>query len=385
MTRVVLVVLLLVPYASSACFVDEDCSLNGLCVGKACQCDAGWVGADCGVLDLQPAVLGCGYNRTSNGTSSWGGTVVRDAVDSSLWHLIVCEFTHDCGLDYWAPFSRIVRAESRVGPAGPFAFAAEVVPMYATNPTVTFSEAAGLFLLYHIGCPYPQPPPTCSSPDFACGSGDAINGESGVSLHTSPDLSTWTPAGMVFNGSTVPGAWDADTSNPSPLVLPNGSVVLAYRGCLEDCSDARETELIGIVAGPSPTGPFLRSSITPGGGPVLPNHPNEDPHVWRDARGGWHLLMHSLEADGGWGSGPRVGRHAFARSAAGPWTFGNTSLAYNTTVAFTDGSVRVYHRRERPQLLWEGGRPVLLTTGVQEVGSAQSYTLCQPIGPGGTA
>ena len=360
------------------CIVDEDCSLNGRCVASSasCSCDPGWIGGDCGVLDLRPATRGTGYNLTSLGTSSWGGKIVEDTKTASLWHLFAAEFTGGCGLDYWAPMSRIIRAESHTGPAGPFVFAAEVAPTFAHNPTVTFSAVDGLFLMFHIGCPFPQPP-RCEAPQFSCGTGDADNGESGISLLTSPDLITWTSAGMVFNGSSVPGAWDADSTNPSALVLPNGTVILAYRGCPENCANSINTELISLAAAQSPAGPYTR--ITPGASPIFPN-PNEDPHVWQDARGSWHLLMHSLEKGGGWGDGPKIGRHAFARDPRGPWTFGASSLAFNTTVHFTDGSVTTYSRRERPQLLWSGGRPVMLTTGVQEMHSPQSYTLCQPIG-----
>ena len=362
---------------ATGCVVDDDCSLNGVCQQHSCVCDPGWIGPDCGALNLQPATPGSSYNRTGEGVSSWGGKVVRDVTNASLWHLFVCEFTGGCGLRFWAPMSRIIRAESSTGPAGPFTFAAEIVSMFATNPTLAHG-ADGTFLLYYIGCPFPQPP-VCESPNFSCGPGDALNGESGVSLLTSRDLYSWEPQGMVFNGS-APTSWDADTSNPSPLVLANGTVVLAYRGCPENCTDASTTERIGFASAPSPAAPYTRLSAAP-----IFDNPNEDPHVWQDSRGHWHLLMHSLEHGGGWGSGPNVGRHAWARDVVGPWTFGSATLAYNTTVHFTDGSVTTYSRRERPQLLWSDGsqpHPVMLTTGVQEIGTDRSYTLCQPIASG---
>jgi hypothetical protein len=54
-------------------------------------------------------------------------------------------------------------------------------------------------------------------------------------------------------------------------------------------------------------------------------------------------------------------------------------------VEFEDGSIVEYFRRERPSLFFsEDGemRPLLLSTGVQEVGEGASYSLIQPIGDG---
>ena len=196
-----------------ACLVDEDCSLNGVCESSSCTCDSGWVGDDCGTLDLSPATRGTGYNLTALGTSSWGGKIVRDPANSSKWHLFAAEFTDHCGLDYWAPMSRIIRAES-AQPEGPFVFAAEVAGTFAHNPTVVYSDAAKLFLLYHIGCPFAQPS-TCEAPKFSCGAGDSNNGESGISLLTSPDLLSWTPV------VSVPGIYlmsRGTCTSPTPYV-----------------------------------------------------------------------------------------------------------------------------------------------------------------------
>ena len=110
-----------------------------------------------------PATRGAGYDRTSDGTSSWGGRIVPDPVDGNLYHLFAAEFTGKCGLDYWSPMSRIIRAESRTGPAGPYAFAAEVVGTFAHNPTVVADPTRQQWLMYHIGCPVAQPS-SCAAP-----------------------------------------------------------------------------------------------------------------------------------------------------------------------------------------------------------------------------
>ena len=274
---------------TSACVTDLDCSLNGVCSAAAvCEYDAGWRGSDCGVLDLVPAERGSGYNLTAIGTSSWGGRIIRDPRDKNLHHLFAAEFTGGCGLDYWSPMSRIIRAESRMGYLGPYKFTAEVVPTFAHNPTVILGPN-NTYLMYHIGCKFPQPG-SCEAPQFACDGGDAINGESGITLRTSSDLITWTEVGRVLTNNT-PGVWDTDTTNPSAWTQSDGSIVLFYRGCPYNCGGA---ELLNYAVGPAAAGPFTRASTSP-----IFDAPAEDPMVWQDRRGRWHVLMHSLEPDGG--------------------------------------------------------------------------------------
>jgi hypothetical protein len=368
------------------CANDQDCSLNGVCGrGNVCHCDDGWTGGDCGILDVRPAKRDNGYNQTATGTSSWCNSIVRDPKEHNLHHLFVSEFSHGCGLDYWAPYSRIIRAESRSGPAGPYTFAAEVQGTFAHNPTVVYSPADKEWLLYHIGCPT-KVADTCQTKHFTCGAGNNNNGESGISVMSSSDLRTWRPKGQILKGNDGAG-WDADVTNPSAFPLfSNGidshdtrAVLLAYRGCPYNCSGA---ELINLALSETGyTGPYKKLQQ----GPVFPND-NEDPFIWRDKRGNYHMLLHSLEPEGGFGDGPKVGRHAWARHYAGPWTFGSKTLAFSTQVEYNDGSTVDFFRRERPQLYFsDDGKmsPLFLGTGVQPRDSPMSYSVIVPVGDAG--
>jgi hypothetical protein len=81
---------------------------------------------------------------------------------------------------------------------------------------------------------------------------------------------------------------------------------------------------------------------------------------------------------------PRVGGHAFIRNWEGPWTY-STTVAYNTSVEFTDGTTLDYFRRERPKLYFSDDgemTPLYLVNGVIEFNKTSSYTLIQPLGNG---
>ncbi|KAF4986331.1 hypothetical protein FDECE_16005 [Fusarium decemcellulare] len=372
-----------------ACQTDEDCTLNGICSanGKAqaaCVCDAGWRGSDCSALDLRPAKRASGYNRTEEGISSWGGTIVRDRQDPGLFHLILAEFANNCGLDYWSPYSKIVRAESRTGPEGPYKFMGDVVGTFSHNPTVIWSQSDSKYLMYYIGCPQVIAEGECAPPSFTCTAGNYINGESGISVASSRNLQNWTTHGPVLAGEHS-DAWDACVTNPSPFPLyepgnQTPAMLLVYRGCPVNCRDGWER--INVAHAPSGfLGPYKKTSSEP-----LFMDSNEDPFVWKDKRGNWHMLLHSLEEGGGFGDGPNVGRHAFARNWEGPWTFVHQTLAYDTTIQYNDGTEIVFHRRERPQLFFSDDgnmTPLFLTTGAQPKDSPQSYTAIAPIGDAG--
>ena len=71
------------------CVSNLDCSLNGICDTKTgfCECDPAWTGKNCGVLNVLPAKVANGYNRTNS--SSWGASVIADAEDAGKWHMFV--------------------------------------------------------------------------------------------------------------------------------------------------------------------------------------------------------------------------------------------------------------------------------------------------------
>lgn len=356
-----------------ACKDDEDCSLNGICLpisntnSKACRCDPGWFGQDCGRLDLAPARRANGYNHTTftdpsyhgkHGNSSWGGTILRDTADRKLFHLFADQFAHGCGLSGWRPHSFIIRAESRTGPQGPYRYSQTIAPTFRHNAHAFFSPGEGKYLLYAIGADAAGP--------SRCQSFKWPNNIS-VSSADSP-RGPWSPFRMVLAAphATNPAPWPlwtrADRTRAMALGVEGNYVYVADRfdGAYR---------LVGSQA-------WNRSHES--------RIWTEDPFFWRDRRGHWHALCHWMvdvvERKQKW---PRVGAHIFARGLAGPWRF-KLQEAFNSTVTYADGRSETFKRRERPKLFFsEDGEvtPLYLVTGVQDMGkSGPSYTFVQPIG-----
>lgn len=156
----------------NACYTDDDCNLNGICNGLGvCDCDIGWTGPDCGRLHLAPASRWSGYNHTNYtdpnhygnyGNSSWGGRIVQDKDDAHLFHLLVDQFSHGCGLGGWRPTSFVVRAESRSGPQGPYVWAQNITSSFRHNADVLYSPADEKYLLWTIGADV-EDPVSCKS------------------------------------------------------------------------------------------------------------------------------------------------------------------------------------------------------------------------------
>ena len=89
---------------------------------RSCTCDAGWIGAQCETLNIQPTKPSLAALRAyppANGTASWGGNSVYDP-QAKMWHLFVSPVSNHCGMDCWNTQQYIQHAVSKYV-AGPYA------------------------------------------------------------------------------------------------------------------------------------------------------------------------------------------------------------------------------------------------------------------------
>jgi len=178
--------------------------------------------------------------------------------------------------------------------------------------------------------------------------------------------------GILYTDSlTAPLPWKQieitgsglDGTNPSAYVFDNGTALLAYR-----YNDADGNERIGLARATHWSGTYsiVHQPLFSESWAV-----DEDPYIWRDTRGNFHMLTHHFHPQGGF--------HAFSRDGL-DWTYGG--LAYNVTVEWDDGTKMDMKRRERPELVFDSkGVPLLLFNGVEPNPTLLdfSFGMVQPI------
>ena len=361
---------MLFAHSLAACSLDDDCNLNGVCVTSSglCQCDAGWTGASCGLLDVLPLQVGASGMNEIPSSSSWGGSVVF-AEEDGLYHIFFSEILGGCAMASWGTNSACFHATS-ASAIGPFLNKTEVIGAWCHNAIVrqTADEHGLLYMLWHIGDGQEgSKVKNCTSEETH--EQHRRTSVGGYQNYFSYSRSVWGPW-VPFNQNVLPGgppgSWDENVVNMAPFPLKNGTVLLGYRG-----SDAHHVEKLGIAIGGNWSGPY--HSLSPNA-PII-NASGEDPVLWVDKRGNFHMLYHSFATMGG---------HTFARELAGPWTSSATP-PYNVSIAWSNGTTITYAERERPELLLsDTGTPLVLYTAVllqspNGTGWGYSFTSAQGI------
>jgi hypothetical protein len=409
------------------CGSDRDCSFNGQCraagaVGGAdptattnCECEPGWGGAYCGELRLLPVNASqLGYRRTTlpdggghvgaarpQNVSSWGASVHWDAA-SGRWHGWASEMREHCGINAWETNSQVVHVVGS-SPLGPFERRETVWPAFAHEPTVSRGPRGEWAMLYSsyplnaaqlaaslcVNCSDGNTPPLAvpgiaGGCPFERGEPKALGHpfRQMLAVSTAGPDGPWDAYNVEIPQLTVPWDW-----NTAMEIQADGSAVALIRGGMTwhaaNYSDPASWRAVGGSGGQG-EGPQWDLGV-------------EDPFIWSDGVGRFHALAH--------GFSPFFGVHAIA--VDGPplnWTDGTpmrweiTGAAYGNRVAFTDGTVREYTRRERPHLVFGSSpeqqqrkQPIALVNGVQYGGAPNQpfgdgvYTLVQPIQGAATA
>lgn len=392
------------------CRDDFDCSYNGECVTvgkdfKRCVCQHGWRGAACEQLDLLPAANGTGLDLLRGASppmSTWGGSVLR--ADDGRYHGWFSLVTRSCGIHRWLSNSVVVHATAD-SPLGPFTKKETVFGLFSHEPAAQRAPSGEYVLFFTSYHGAATDAPTCN-----CSDGSSASGEQGcehepgrgknktlfsyMAWATSPD-GPWSEP-VVLSSKALDPQGTVDT-NLSPVIMKDGSLLAWTRWDVWTASNWKDPKTYRDT-GQAPA--WINMTFWEG----------EDPFVYRDAKGRWHMISHNGERGaGGTAAQPAgdCGRHWYsATGAAGSWNAAvvrdNALLNESAlggcafprvNVTFSDGSLRSFYRRERPHLIFgaDGVTPVALLTAVidSSIGPGMpgyqgpqrdaSYTLVQPI------
>jgi hypothetical protein len=311
-----------VPHGGGNCVTPDDCSLGGLCTDSKCACDPWFTGPTCSLLNLQAPV------DTTGGTCgpafasyhSWGGRTLSPSTPGGdgKWHSYISFMCKHLTLDAWTTASASAHFVSD-SPAGQYAWGPEqcdgkgictpsIIPWSHNTVAITDASfpAEAAVQVWHVGdgiVPesvwYPcfnasqvgqqQPQAAAAAPGWSLSA--AVGASPGATAYvtTAPSVSgPWTRA---LNNSGVSidfaGSWTQGLAgNPAPIVMPDGSVNLFFTAtpCPPN-SGAMAPNCIALATSTSGyLGPYKASAA-----PVtFPE--SEDPSVFRDPRGNYHLL-----------------------------------------------------------------------------------------------
>ena len=206
-----------------------------------------------------------------------------------------------------------------------------------------------------------------------------------VTVTTSTDHGiSWSTGGDDGGGGATTEQTVMPHNNPGPVLNKDGSMLMYYRFETELEAPTCSMEAIGMQRCASARGP-CRGDANSGSSKPLFKHTAEDPSVFVDVRGNFHMLVNALP----YACAPKTnqGGHAWSKDGV-TWSEPRVG-AFNTTVTFTDGAAITCERRERPQMIMdpETNRPLVLMTavfncppfgdGIYAGGNDDSFTLAQ--------
>jgi hypothetical protein len=279
-------------------------------------CSCRWGGADCGTLQRQPSQPGGLYNfeepgsgrYSANGTSrtaSWGGNMLPSASGEG-YDLFVAEIPD--GLINWGSHGLCVHATSP-NRSGPFVRRGVALGPECHNPQVLRDRATGDYLLFHYG---------------------KTIGQARAWLAHSP---TADGAFSLLNTSAVPTC-----NNPAPAYHPNGTLfVLCDYMYLTHLGSGKRAWERGEWSAPG-------AAVID---PISPHDPArhfEDPHLWFDRRGNWHVIYHVYCLLPFSAHHECFSAHAFSTDGR-EWTVSSTE-PFDGGVHYTDGTSTIFSTRE---------------------------------------
>lgn len=321
---------------------------------------------------LLPAIKNAGFAMDDYWI--WDPSVIK--AKDGRYHMFASRWTKRYGFGNWVTNSEVVRAVSDTA-AGPYTFAEVVLPARGKeffdgctthNPRIV--KSGDFYVLYYFGNTYSDPKPSYEEDVWTTGLAQKAWMNKRVGMAYSKSINgPWTRVDKPIIEPRS-GHWDASiTSNPSPVVLPNGEVYLVYKSSAKDYNPPL---LLGAAKAKTFRGPYERISENP----IFSFHSDdkmdndvEDPFVWWSGKR-FELIMkdrfgHICAEEGG-------GIHAFSSDGI-KWVLSDPVKAYSRHITWDDGSKTVQANFERPFLLFENGKPTHLFAATGDGDAAYQF------------
>eukprot|EP01043_Picozoa_sp_COSAG02_P049362 COSAG02_NODE_4949_length_4796_cov_12.701512_3_plen_521_part_00 len=340
----------------------------------AAPCDRGWrrpernrSGCDCTELALVAETGAVAYPANANLSAStwqdrpypWGGDAV---VQNGTVHGFFAEFANHCPMTYgtWYTSTHIRHAvavaDSAGRPSSAFVPREIAIPRAAGNPVlIKHRTVDGYWLMYFTNQRFDRPVRSCSGRDPSLWHKEAV-------------YQAGSPMGvnLAFSHS-LDGPWSiryeliqSFSTNPAAVLLPNGTVLLAYKTWPSpaECQaliGKQPCKAIGLYSTGAGgwNGSYTHRPI--GDKYVAVATDIEDPSLYRDPTSGTlHMLVHTEDGGGSGGS-------AHSTDLGKTWRFYREQHAYEYGVEMEGGLALHLTNREEPKLLLDAhGYPLSL-------------------------
>lgn len=297
----------------------------------------------------------------SEGYWAWGSSVIKGG--DGKYHMYVSRFPKSLPFHPgWMVASEIVHAVSDT-PQGPYAFSDIALgdrgAQYwdgksAHNPRILHYNDK--YYLIYMGSTHPFANPTAEeltldSPWCIVG---RANKRVGLAIADSP-YGPWKRLNEPILKTKPDTFYSFLTSNPSPVVQEDGSVMMIFKGRAYEGSKHSVMSL-GIAYALTVEGPYMVLNNDQPIFQVNGQGEAEDPFLWKD-KDGYHIIFkdHVAKFTGEKGGG--VMAHSID---AVNWSVDKAPKAYSRTVEWEDGSIGMQGQLERPFILFEDGTPTYI-------------------------
>lgn len=291
----------------------------------------------------------------------WGSSVIKDK--DNIYHIYASRFPKSLPFHPgWMVASEIVHGVSDKI-QGPYKFTDVALPPRGSqywdgrsthNPRILFQN--NKYYLIYMGATHPFDEPdaqslTLDSPWCTVG---RANKRIGLAVADSP-YGPWRRFDEPILKTKPNTFYSFLTSNPSPVVQEDGSVMMIFKG--RSYEGTKHSHMaMGLAYAPSIDGPYTVINNEEPIFSVEGQGEAEDPFLWKD-KDGYHVIFkdHVAKFTGEKGGG------VMAHSKDGvKWEMDKDPKAYSRTVEFENGKVIMQGQLERPFIYFEKGAPICI-------------------------